>query len=63
MEKSKKKKEEDTYVLTPLGLLSMELGLEQAQEIMDALELAARRQNCNAVQLMTNQFIHVTSSF
>ena len=35
--------ETGTYTLTPLGLLSMELGHETAQRVIDRLELYLRR--------------------
>lgn len=60
MKKSKKKKKEEVYSLTPLGLLSLELGDDKAQDIMDALELVARRQGCNAMHLIGNDFVHIT---
>lgn len=46
----KKKKAEPTYMITPKGLINLETNDESlTMAIMDSLELAARRNNCNAI--------------
>ena len=58
------KKKEPTYSVTPKGILYLEtLSDARAEKILNALELAARRQDKNAILLTGSdgvQFIHVS---
>lgn len=49
------KKQQETYQITPKGLILLETNDQSlADAIMDSLELAARRSNCNAI-LINNE--------
>ena len=55
-------KKEPTYQITPKGLISLETNdASLTDAILDTLELAARRKNCNAILINDKgwDFIHV----
>lgn len=59
------KKKQPTYQLTPKGFIRLETnddGITDA--IMDSLELAARRQNCNAILINDKgwEFVSITKA-
>lgn len=59
------KKKEVAYSITPKGVVYVTTKDEQStQEIMDALELVARRKNCNAILINDRgwDFVNVTLS-
>ena len=55
------KKIEETYMITPKGVIALHTNHEEATKIMEALELQALRMKCNALLIDSDgwEFIKV----